>query len=260
MTYRIREWDTLFENNRTREMKRMDWVPIPNRMDGNGYLTLVSHRHGAAHFGAWIAILEIASRCPVRGTLTQASGGVHTASTLARVSRMSVEVISTALRRLVEVGWIDLYDETAVANSTVTLKIPQEPAPRATRARTEENGTERNGTEEKGIELVRDTFPQFLAACDLAEMNGSEADLKTAHSEWNRLDLGQQLAACQGIKDRVAAGELADPGFRPLPQNYLKNKTWQRTIRRKQEPAGDKQRAHRNEVLALTKLFGGMKT
>lgn len=105
-----------------------------------------------------------------------------------------------------------------------------------------------------------ENFAMFLEVCTIAEMQGSETDLKAARSEWGRLDLAQQLAACQGIKDRVAAGELADPGFRPLPQNYLKNKTWQRTIREKHEPAVDKQRAHRNEVVGLMKIIGGLKT
>jgi len=107
--------------------------------------------------------------------------------------------------------------------------------------------------------LQSDNFAMFLEVCAMAEMQGSETDLKAARVFWVRLGLADQLAACSGIKDRIAAGELADPGFRPLPQNYLKNKTWQRTVRQKQEPAIDKQHAKRNEVLQMTKLFGGMK-
>jgi hypothetical protein len=153
LPYRIRDWNLHFENNRTRELKRMDWVPMPNRMDGTGYLTLVNHRHGASHFGAWVAIVEIASRCSVRGTLTLSNGAFHTPSTLARVSRMSVEVMSTALRRLVEVGWIEEYNEsnagTRIDSVEVIKKIPQDGAeiPQDGASRARANGTEGNGRE-----------------------------------------------------------------------------------------------------------------
>ena len=50
---RVRDWDALYENNRTRGYKRLGWVPIPNRMDGDGYTELVDHENGAAHLGAW---------------------------------------------------------------------------------------------------------------------------------------------------------------------------------------------------------------
>ncbi len=60
---RICDWDTLYENNRTRGYKKLNWVPIPNRMDGDGYTELVDHPNGAAHLGAWIAIVQVASRC-----------------------------------------------------------------------------------------------------------------------------------------------------------------------------------------------------
>ena len=53
MSLRIRNWKDHFENNRTRELKTMAWVPVPNRMDDLGYIRLVTHPNGAAHLGAW---------------------------------------------------------------------------------------------------------------------------------------------------------------------------------------------------------------
>jgi hypothetical protein len=46
---RVRDWDAVYENNRSREYKKLKWVPIPNRMDGDGYTELVDHQNGAAH-------------------------------------------------------------------------------------------------------------------------------------------------------------------------------------------------------------------
>lgn len=74
--YRVSRWNEFFENNRTRELKRLDWVPVPNKMDGRGYTALVEHPNGAAHLGGWIAILEIASRQKVRGEIPQDGAGL----------------------------------------------------------------------------------------------------------------------------------------------------------------------------------------
>ncbi len=90
-----------------------------------------------------------------------------------------------------------------------------------------------SGFDSNKTSLRIENFNLFLEVCDMAEMRGSGSDLKAARFEWGRLSLIDQLAACKGIKDRIAAGELADPGFRPLMQNYLKNHTWERTIRDK---------------------------
>jgi hypothetical protein len=35
-------------------------------MDGDGYTELVDHDDGAAHLGAWCAIVQIASKCDPR--------------------------------------------------------------------------------------------------------------------------------------------------------------------------------------------------
>ena len=50
--FSIRDWEKLYENHRTRTLKRMEYVCIPNRMDGDGFTELLDHPNGAAHFGA----------------------------------------------------------------------------------------------------------------------------------------------------------------------------------------------------------------
>jgi len=49
--YRIVDWENLYENNRTRNMKNMLWVPVPVKHDGYGYCQLVQEL-GAAGLGA----------------------------------------------------------------------------------------------------------------------------------------------------------------------------------------------------------------
>src|ERR1700722_12458841 len=76
--YRIRDWDTHFETHKTRPIKSMTHVLVPNRMDGSAYIALMKHPNGPAHFGAWIALLEIASLCIPRGDLIRANGIPYT--------------------------------------------------------------------------------------------------------------------------------------------------------------------------------------
>jgi len=96
MVYSIRNWEENFENNRTRDMKSMSWVPIPTTM-GDAYLALVDRPDGAALFGAWIACVEVAARCKERGTLMRDNGEPHTPATLSRLTHMPEKLIAKML-------------------------------------------------------------------------------------------------------------------------------------------------------------------
>ncbi len=90
------------------------------------------------------------------------------------------------------------------------------------------------------LALPSDDFGRFREFADAAELPASEVDWEAAREEWKRLEIAVRLAAVQGLKDRVAAGEWSDPAFRPLPQNYLKNRIWQRPIKLSKPPARSK--------------------
>lgn len=124
LLYVIKDWNKLYENNRTRELVNMTWIPIPNKMDGDGYTELVSHENGAAHFGAWIAILEIASKCEPRGTLLRENGEPHTPASLSRMSRLPHGVFAELLTRLTgkQIGWME------VQQLQTDSEIPQDDA------------------------------------------------------------------------------------------------------------------------------------
>jgi hypothetical protein len=146
--YVIANWDQNFENNRTREMKSMAWVPVPNKMDGDGYTELLDHPDGPLHYAAWMALVLIASRCGERGTLLRSTGEPHDSASLARMSRIPATVFDAALPRLFKMGWLGrkfLPDNEPHGGA----EIPQEcaPVPQATDYRTEGKGTEGKGTE-----------------------------------------------------------------------------------------------------------------
>ena len=122
LSLRIRDWDKHFENNRSRELKKIDWVPVPNRMDKESYLEFVDHPNGAAHLGAWLAIVEIASSQSKRGTLPQGSKGIP--HSLAVISRLPAGLFKEVIPRLLEIGWVEEYQQ----DTGSTAGIPQEGA------------------------------------------------------------------------------------------------------------------------------------
>ena len=107
--YRIRDWDKLFENSKTRSLARLDWVPFSNRHDGSSYRLLVGKDDGPALFGAFIVMVEVASRCKVRGVLIRENDQPHTSESLAAVTGFPAALLSDALEILSndDIGWIE---------------------------------------------------------------------------------------------------------------------------------------------------------
>lgn len=176
--YRIKDWNKHFENNRTRELEKMKWVPVPNKQDGDGYTSLIEHDNGPAHFGAWCAIVQVASKCEPRGTLLRASGKPHDAQSLSRITRFPAEILEEAIERLAssEVGWLEVVDSQALTETPqVDAEIPQVDA---TESQTPAlNGTERNGREENySIDRKRATERDF-----------SESEIRTIASVCERI-------------------------------------------------------------------------
>lgn len=104
---RIRSWDKHYENNRSRELKRPEWLPLPNKFDGTGFMELLDHPAGMSHYGAWCLLLAAASRMPTRGLLVTDSGKAMTTKDIARMTRGSAKGFDEALPRLLAIGWVE---------------------------------------------------------------------------------------------------------------------------------------------------------
>jgi hypothetical protein len=123
--YRIRDWEKNFENNRTRTMDVMRWVPIPNKHDGDGYTEMVDGPDGAAIYGAWVAVIQVASKCHPRGTLLRDNKTPHTPDSIARVTRLPAKSIERAIAKAssASVGWLEVLDfnnDAQACQATVT--------------------------------------------------------------------------------------------------------------------------------------------
>jgi hypothetical protein len=108
--YRIRDWEQHYETAETRKIKRLDWVKLSNKLNGDCYLALLhEHPNGPLHWAAWCAILQVASLSKKRGTLIQDSGDPHTAASLARKTSLPEAWFQEALPRLAStsVCWLE---------------------------------------------------------------------------------------------------------------------------------------------------------
>lgn len=113
-TYQIANWHETFETADSRRHKSLTWVSLPNDLQSNGYQTLIEQQpdHAAELYGAWCALIAVASKCPTRGVLAASNGSAYTVQRLATLTYLPVET----MQRLIDwattqsVGWLEVCD------------------------------------------------------------------------------------------------------------------------------------------------------
>lgn len=109
--YMIRDWQLHYENNRSKELKVMTWVPVPVKLSGDGYTQIMAEPDGPALFGTWIALVELAAMSQQRGTLMRGDGRPHDASSISRITRIPLALVERALFFFDEtLDWLDSGD------------------------------------------------------------------------------------------------------------------------------------------------------
>lgn len=154
--YKIRNWNALFENNRSRELKVLNWTVVPNSHDGATYTEMITGLDGPLIFAAWVLMVQVASKCDPRGTLVRGDGKPITPLILSLKTRAPIEIFEKCLAWLENNSdWLEV--ETANQELTENMStIPHEPAgiphPPATIPHdVTKKGREGKGMEEKGI-------------------------------------------------------------------------------------------------------------
>lgn len=107
---RVRDWTLHFEHGDMKKVHRMSWVKLPTKQEGDGYRTLIAHERGWAHFGVWNAVLQLAAKCPVRGTLIRDLGYAlvpHDPASISRIIGADPALVAEAIPRLLETGWLE---------------------------------------------------------------------------------------------------------------------------------------------------------
>lgn len=143
--YRVRNWDDKFENAQSRKCGKLNWVPVPNKHDGKGYRRLISAKNGPAMYGAWVVILQVASKCLERGVLADEDGPLN-ADDLSHKTGLPAELISTTLETLCQarIRWLEVEQvgadwqptpNTPPSRSTDSPQNRMEPEPEAEQKR-----------------------------------------------------------------------------------------------------------------------------
>jgi len=156
---RVKNWDKIYENNKTRILKNLDRIQIPINWGSDGYLDMMEREDGSALFGAWIALIQVAAKCNKRGTLVRSNGLPHTQETISRLTRIPVETIKNMLDFSVNVSkWLEIM-EMAVDGQQSGIEVPDEAQRSGEEGSTDRRGQERIGMEGKeGEELSPGTI------------------------------------------------------------------------------------------------------
>lgn len=97
LTYRIVDWDDLYETRGSlRRGGTLARLTLNTALDGLATRRILSHPQGAAIYGVWILILQIAAKCPRRGALVE-RGVPLTADDLALLTSLPAELCTLAL-------------------------------------------------------------------------------------------------------------------------------------------------------------------
>lgn len=114
--YEIVEWDATYECSQSRKEQRNRWVAIPNKHDGRGFNRIALHKKSVELFAAWILIVQVASKMPVRGVLSDKDGPL-TAEDIALKTRFPSHIFELALSYLIlpEIGWMRVSNPTGSA-------------------------------------------------------------------------------------------------------------------------------------------------
>jgi len=102
---RVRNYSAIYENNRTKELKTLKWIPLPIKLDSDGYCSIMEEEDGPAIFGAWIACLEVVAK--TRGDFVRSNGDIHTSSSLSRMTRIDKAVIERMVFVCIGLGWLE---------------------------------------------------------------------------------------------------------------------------------------------------------
>lgn len=131
MTYRIKDWDPVFECYRTRERTGpLSWIQIPTKQDALGFRILMSSPEGVKAYGIFIALVQVAAKTPERGTLADEHGAMSCKSLAFRIGcgeavmREAMEVLTSQ-----EIGWV--IDDAPAAHPPTT-RLPPVDHPRTT--------------------------------------------------------------------------------------------------------------------------------
>lgn len=221
--YSIKDWEKNFEVSQTRKVENARWVPLPVKHDGLSFRRLMAMDDGQSLFAAWVLIVQVAAKCPVRGVLADEHGPLA-AEDLSLKTGCPEVLFKKALRTLSSpsIGW--LVVETQLDTSPVPLQ-------------------ERRGQDNTGEDKTEESAPPD---------GGCLPELKTWIDWWNRLRAESLVAS--GVDDDPPSQAIVKAWNRVQREAALRAVLLERD---KIETAIKQSPFCREGWFRLEKLFGG---
>lgn len=133
MIYRVKQWDEHFEGAKSREYNNKTSCQMPTK-HGLGYRKLVRHKHGAALFGAWCALIQVLSKQPKprEGYLTEtgeSSGRPYSAEDLELLTDIPASHFTELLQVASSeaVGWLEIPHGYHADTTRILQETDKEP-------------------------------------------------------------------------------------------------------------------------------------
>lgn len=196
--YAVAHWGIEYENNVTRKLKFLKWIPTPVNHDGLGYRVVISGKDGERILAAWYLILQVAARSPVRGVLASETMPYEPRH-LAIMTGAKSATFTEALRVLSEpeIGWLirvtwPLFEKDIKRNAAgvawhTSGDSPDKPAESPdTSGDSPDRGKQGNrttGTEQKGNKKGKPTNPVSDSYSIFSDSVSVSKDEKTAAME-----------------------------------------------------------------------------
>ena len=189
--YRVKDWDHWFENHRTRDLKNLWWVPVPNWLNSETYAEVLDRPEGAEVFGIWMMCVFSAGKSRLSGALARETCEPHDFASLARAFRVQSSAVENALKTLCEVGWMEHVSISISELSEKARQLRENTAgsPRESRAR----GEERRG------EYIQTPHTPRKRGANSSNQNGNR---KTRREERHDRQIGM-MEFLEGEKDEL---------------------------------------------------------
>jgi hypothetical protein len=127
-TYRIKDWDDVFENHESRKLKSLRYVSWPARSDSEAFTRLMRTPEGVLAFGVFSALVSVAAKMTPRGVLADDKGPLDAERLATRIGAPEA-IVASAIDLLAskKIGWLQDADETE-SDSAVTEAPRESPA------------------------------------------------------------------------------------------------------------------------------------
>jgi hypothetical protein len=205
VVYSIRDWNTNFEVSQNRKVIKWSWVATPLKHDGKSFRRLMAMPDGATVYGAWMLIVQVAAKCPIRGILRDGDGPL-TPEDLAIKTGCPISVFENALKVLTSqhIGWM-LVEQWEGGGITLPLQ-----------ERTEQDRTQPTNQPEKSPGSQQ---PSGHGTRPPATKPGTDGRTDGFDSSWE--GVGDRLAALSITNWRQALSEAQACGCTPLHAHEL---------------------------------------